>query len=286
MKALVIPFLLGVLFTSVLMAMSTPVSSETVAEKPPINGYIIHPLPETKDQREARLAKVAERRKGTMLLVHRGASAFAPENSLEAFLAAMEHGADGVEIDIRRTADGVFYLFHDDDLERMTNGTGKVREKTYYELLEAGLKRAPGRGARMARIPTLDALFNLARRHAMLLHLDVKESGFEEDLIAMIDRYDLWPHIVHVTPSPNSNKIRFHEKAKLFEYKGWLPDGEPDSDNIKNFLAQPGDMVFVKDDPSRGAAILGKQKLDSLPVTNDLRQWWNPDGPVKAGKGE
>lgn len=286
MKSFLIPFLLGLIFSAVLMIMSNPASSETAAEKPLINGYIVQPLPETKAEREARLAKVAERRKGTMLLVHRGASAFAPENSLEAFLAAMEHGADGVEIDIRRTTDGVFYLFHDDDLERMTNGTGKVREKTYYELLEAGLKRAPGRGARMARIPTLDALFNLVRRHAMLLHLDVKEGGLEEDLIAMIDRYDLWPHIVHVTAASISDKIRFHEKAKLFEYKGWLPAGEPDSDSVKNFLAQNGNMVFVKDDPTRGAEILGKKKLDSLPVTDDLRQWWNPEGPVKAVKGE
>lgn len=284
MKAFLIPFLLGLIFSAVMMVMSNPVSSETATEKPLINGYIVQPLPETKDQREARLAKVAGRRTGTMLLVHRGATAFAPENSLEAFLAAMEHGADGVEIDIRRTTDGVFYLFHDDELDRMTNGTGKVREKTYYELLEAGLRRAPGRGARMARIPTLDAFFNLARKHAMLLHLDVKESDIEEDLIAMIDRYDLWPHIVHVTPFPNSNKIRFHEKAKLFEYKGWLPAGEPDSDSVKNFLAQEGYMVFVKDDPSRGAEILGKKKIDSLPVTNDLRQLWGPDGPVKAGE--
>ena len=51
---------------------------------------------------------------GTVVMVHRGAAAFAPENTLEAYAAALDYGADGCEVDLRRTADGVLVLFHDD----------------------------------------------------------------------------------------------------------------------------------------------------------------------------
>ena len=84
-------------------------------------------------------------------MVHRGAIKEAPENTLEAYAAAMDLGADGVEIDVRRTADGVLYLFHDDTLDRMTKGSGKVRNVTYYELL----RLTPARRARRNTGPGL-----------------------------------------------------------------------------------------------------------------------------------
>jgi hypothetical protein len=75
--------------------------------------------------RQRRHARVAERRSG-ILLAHRGAATLATENTLEAYAAAMDYGADGCEIDVRRCADGVLVLFHDDMLDRLTDGFGKV----------------------------------------------------------------------------------------------------------------------------------------------------------------
>ncbi len=75
------------------------------------------PVPETRRQAAARHARVAERREGVLVICHRSALEFAHENTLEAFRAALELGADGSEIDIRETRDGVLVCFHDDMLD-------------------------------------------------------------------------------------------------------------------------------------------------------------------------
>jgi glycerophosphoryl diester phosphodiesterase len=82
-----------------------------------VSGGIRHIPLETAAARELRHAKVAERRAGTILIAHRGASILATENTLEAYAAAMDYGADGCEVDVRRTADGILVLFHDDTLD-------------------------------------------------------------------------------------------------------------------------------------------------------------------------
>ena len=78
-----------------------------------------------------------------MVQGHRGASAYAPENTLPAFKLAVKMGADGVENDIRFTKDGVIVVSHDASVDRMSTGTGLIRDMTYSELLEYdfGVKR-------------------------------------------------------------------------------------------------------------------------------------------------
>src|SRR5690349_20600309 len=71
------------------------------------------PVPsETQGAAKTRHERVAERRRGTGIICHRGASEFAQENTLEAYRATFELGADGNEIDIRATKDVVLVLFH------------------------------------------------------------------------------------------------------------------------------------------------------------------------------
>src|SRR6478736_439350 len=74
---------------------------------------------ESREQATLRHQRVADRRKGTGVICHRGASEFAHENTLEAYRATFELGADGNEIDIRSTRDGVLVCFHDDMLDRI-----------------------------------------------------------------------------------------------------------------------------------------------------------------------
>src|SRR5205814_9430904 len=68
------------------------------------------------------------------VIAHRGSSARAPENTLAAFRAALEDGADGVELDARLTADDVVAVMHDDDVARTTNGTGRISEVSFEQL--------------------------------------------------------------------------------------------------------------------------------------------------------
>src|SRR5918997_2160960 len=81
-----------------------------------------------------------ERHSGTGLgwpvnLAHRGASALAPENTLEAFRLAVEAGAGGLELDVHMTHDGRIVVIHDATVDRTTNGTGAVSEMTLTEVL-------------------------------------------------------------------------------------------------------------------------------------------------------
>jgi glycerophosphoryl diester phosphodiesterase len=70
----------------------------------------------------------------TLVIAHRGASAEKPENTLAAFRRALGLGADGIELDVQVTRDGVPVVFHDDALRRLTNRPGRLVDHTWREL--------------------------------------------------------------------------------------------------------------------------------------------------------
>ncbi len=75
-----------------------------------------------------------------LVVAHRGASRVAPENTLAAFRAAIDCGADAIELDVQRTADGHIIVLHDPTLERTTDGQGRVADHSLATLktLDAG----------------------------------------------------------------------------------------------------------------------------------------------------
>lgn len=79
-------------------------------------------------------------RKSPMIVAHRGASGKAPENTLASFSLALDLGADAVELDIQQTGDGKLVVMHDESLDRTTDGSGMVIEKSYAKIrgLDAG----------------------------------------------------------------------------------------------------------------------------------------------------
>ncbi|MBI2926912.1 MAG: glycerophosphodiester phosphodiesterase family protein [Verrucomicrobia bacterium] len=242
---------------------------------PDLLGYVRGVPPESAPAREARHRKVAERRAGPVIIVHRGAWAFAPENTLEAYAAAMDYGADGCEVDVRRTADGVLVLFHDDMLDRLTDGLGAVNQITYYELLALRPQLRQGTATRQTRPPTFAALLILARQRAMLLHLDIKEPGLEEELARLLDEADLWDHVVAVNTA-NAPKLLQHPKLKLLAYKTGLYEGRRDVDppSVREALTTPGQMLIV-DDPRVVARELGRPAYRPVPLPGGLREFYS-----------
>src|SRR5689334_19964057 len=63
---------------------------------------------------------------GPLFFAHRGGSALAPENTLVAFEKGLSYGADALELDIHPTRDGEIVVFHDDTLDRTTDGSGRI----------------------------------------------------------------------------------------------------------------------------------------------------------------
>ena len=97
-----------------------------------------------------------------IVVAHRGASAQHPENTIEAFEAAIAAGADAVEFDVRMTADGHAVVMHDPDVSRTTDGTGLVYDMTLEEVrtlgvptLEETLRCLSGRAAADIEIKNL-----------------------------------------------------------------------------------------------------------------------------------
>lgn len=233
--------------------------------------------PETPSQRQARHARIAERRAGPVVIVHRGASAFAFENTLEAYAAAMDYGADGCEIDPRRTADGVIVLFHDDMLENLTNGFGSVNQLTYYQLLGLTRRSTHEYPAGSYRVPTLAALLELARRRGMLLHLDLKEPGMAGDVARMLDEADMWDAVAGLNID-DAGDLLTNPKLKLLSYKapGLYEDrSDVDVEATKSALAKPGNMIIV-DDPRVAAQVLGRPAYQPVPMPKNLTRDWSP----------
>ncbi len=82
---------------------------------------------------------------GLLICAHRGASNLAPENTMSALRKALETGATMIELDVQITRDQELVVFHDDTLERTTNGYGSIHERSYADLtqLDAGSWFAP-----------------------------------------------------------------------------------------------------------------------------------------------
>ncbi|MGO8951404.1 MAG: glycerophosphodiester phosphodiesterase, partial [Ktedonobacterales bacterium] len=102
---------------------------------------------------------------------HRGARAYAPENTLLAFATAFDVGADAVECDVQLSRDRYPVVIHDVTVDRTTNGRGPVRMKTLAQLrdLDAGvIKRLP------QRIPLVEEVLELVRHRERQINLEVK----------------------------------------------------------------------------------------------------------------
>lgn len=108
------------------------------------------------------------------IIGHRGACGYAPENTLESIQAAADLGCAWVELDVKLTRDGVPVIFHDDTLERTTNGSGKMADILYADLqaLEAGSWY--GESFSGIKIPTLEEAIDVLLAHDLGLNLEIK----------------------------------------------------------------------------------------------------------------
>ncbi len=102
------------------------------------------------------------------LIAHRGCSASVPENTLAAFEAALDAGAEVLECDVQMSRDGVAIVLHDPRLDRTTSGSGAVRDLEWDHIcdLDAGYPSRFGAAFAGQRVPRLEELFELAKGRA------------------------------------------------------------------------------------------------------------------------
>lgn len=96
------------------------------------------------------------------ILAHRGANHYAPQNTMPAFLKAIELGADGVENDVHLTKDGVLVICHNYDIDQTSNGTGFISDYTLKELKKFDFGSYFSEDFAGTQIPTLDEFLDIA----------------------------------------------------------------------------------------------------------------------------
>ena len=108
------------------------------------------------------------------IIGHRGAAGYAPENTLESIHTAADMGVEWVELDVKLTKDDIPVVFHDDTLDRTTNGSGPLANVTYNELqtLECGAWFADSFAG--IKIPTLEEAIDTILERDLGLNLEIK----------------------------------------------------------------------------------------------------------------
>ena len=124
---------------------------------------------------------------------HRGFNTIAPENSLPAFGAAVAMGAEEIEFDLWYTKDGEVVSMHDSTLDRVSDGTGKIRDYTLAELRELDFGSKRGEAFKGMRIPTFEEILKKFACHC-IMNIHLKEMGnkpeYLDKVVALIRKYD------------------------------------------------------------------------------------------------
>ena len=118
---------------------------------------------------------------------HRGASEYTPENTMLAFYTGLYMGANGIETDVRRAKDGTLVLFHDDTVDRMTDGTGAVEDFTFAQLQALNVTKN-GYTDKIVRFE--DFLRHFAFRD-ITFAIELKGPGVEEETADLLRKYGM-----------------------------------------------------------------------------------------------
>lgn len=130
------------------------------------------------------------------VIAHRGASAYAPENTIASFRKAYELGAEWVEFDVVLAACGEAIIFHDDELQRTTNGTGHIADFTYHQLREMDAGSWFNKKFVGEKIPCFIDVMHFLGEHHMSANIELKPAegqglALAKTILAIIEQQ--WP---------------------------------------------------------------------------------------------
>jgi HEAT repeat protein len=150
------------------------------------------------------------------LICHRTANRDLPENTLESLALAARMGCNVVEIDIRKTLDGILVLNHDDFLERLSSGMGTVGRTSSDELALLDTGAWMGQRFTGMRIPRFEEAVQVAREHGIGLYLDIKTKGIAAPLLEILQREGMlervvfggeWQDVPSLYPAANQDAV-------------------------------------------------------------------------------
>lgn len=173
---------------------------------------------------------------------HRGASEYAPENTMSSFYLGLMQGANGIETDVQRTKDGVLVLFHDDTLDRVTNASGQVSDYTLEELKKIKVFGDCTTGF-YDRIPTFKEFLDAFSSYNISFAIELKQEGIEADVIELLKKYDIMGRV-----TVTSFYFDYIKNVKAIDKNiriGWLTV-KPDTDDVRKLLEIGGEEMAPK----------------------------------------
>ena len=146
-----------------------------------------------------------------VVYAHRGASEYYPENTLSSFYAGVDMGADGIETDVKKTKDGVLVLFHDDTLDRVTDGKGVVGDFTYDELMQLCVRNE--KYGREDKIVAFEDFLKYFGWRDLTIAVEIKDKGIAADIVDMLNKYNMKDKVI-ITSFEYSELVAAYEYSK------------------------------------------------------------------------
>ena len=135
----------------------------------------------------------------TKVMAHRGASAYAPENSLESFALAIEMGAQGIELDIYETSDGRLVIHHDNNIKRMSGVDAKISETDFATLRSYNFAGEYGEKYDFVKIPEFCEVLELFKPTDMTINVEMKEGSdnYIRAITSLVREYDMEDQVIY-----------------------------------------------------------------------------------------
>jgi glycerophosphoryl diester phosphodiesterase len=164
-----------------------------------------------------------------VVFAHRGASSIAPENTLAAFQLAADLGADAIELDVKLTADEVPVVIHDPNVDRTTNGTGRIADLSFTALRELDAGSFMSEKFHGEPIPTLEEVFEAVGQRLLinveLTNYTTPRDDLVEKVVALVKRHNMQERVIFSSFFPgNLNKAAKslpETPCGLLTLKGW-----------------------------------------------------------------
>lgn len=136
-----------------------------------------------------------------LIWAHRGASGYAPENTIVAFEEAIKQGADGFELDVQLTKDGKLVVIHDERIDRTSDGTGWVKDYTFDELREFNFNKTHPE-FKHADIPLLEEVYELVKDTDLTINVEIKTGiifypGIEKKILELTKRMGMEKRVIY-----------------------------------------------------------------------------------------
>lgn len=136
-----------------------------------------------------------------LIYAHRGNSSVYPENTMSAFRSAVDLGVHGIETDVHMTRDGILVITHDEEISRVSDGKGMVKDLSYEELLHHDFGLWKGDAFKGEKIPMLSELLDLLEGTQIILNIEIKMGfllypGIEEKLLKMLTERGFLPRVI------------------------------------------------------------------------------------------